>query len=418
MHTTGEVVLDSAQRGNGIRHQDEDDTAGARNDDSSSSPAADCQTLFEENEQEDDVRLQSPSIGQHLREDIETSLDQLQQQARPVNDHDSVPPSAANSFSKVSGERPSFDDLLRLLIAEDLHIKSREQSEKVGGLIKIEYEKRGKCDKDIFNPFKRDLNRFKPAAKQTKACLFGGTSIDGMKYDHRRGHTDTMDAGKNTAKHAMNYKKTYLFLYNLMMFVMFLMVHMILTIKGLTGKIDDESLQGIALLIKLLTYTQLLESIHPILGLVPGGPWMPFLQVIGRLLVNFFLTNPEIRLNSWPYAHYLFIVWSSIEIFRYSFYALRVFNVEIYPITWARYTLFMPLYPMGGFCEAQIVLATVNYYEKMSAYSLELPNSANFSFSLTSFLRFYTFALLGPSIFYLMKYMWSQRRKQLKEKLA
>lgn len=238
-----------------------------------------------------------------------------------------------------------------------------------------------------------------------------------MKFDRREQQT-SMDAGKNTVKHASNYKKTYLFLYNLMMFVMFLMVNLILLIKGLTGSMDDDSVRGAALIVKILTYTQLLETIHPILGLVPGGPFMPFLQVIGRIFVNHFLTDPTIRLSSAPYAHYLFIVWSSIEIFRYSFYALRVFNVEIHAITWCRYTLFMPLYPMGGFCEAQIVLATVNEYEKTGAYSISLPNAYNFSFSLPTFLRVYVFLLLWPSILYLMRYMWSQRCKQLKAKLA
>jgi very-long-chain (3R)-3-hydroxyacyl-CoA dehydratase len=238
-----------------------------------------------------------------------------------------------------------------------------------------------------------------------------------MKPD-RREQQKSMDAGKNTVKHASNYRKTYLFLYNLMMFVMFLMVNLIALIKGLTGSMDDDSVRGAAFIIKILTYTQLLETVHPILGLVPGGPMMPFLQVIGRLLVNHFLTDPTIRMNSAPYAHYLFIVWSSIEIFRYSFYALRVFNVDIYPLTWCRYTLFMPLYPMGGFCEAQIVLATAKEYEKSGAFSIELPNASNFSFSMPTFLRAYAFVLLAPSIMYLMRYMWSQRCKQLKVKLS
>lgn len=238
-----------------------------------------------------------------------------------------------------------------------------------------------------------------------------------MKFNRSKQQT-SMDVGKNTVKHASNYKKTYLFLYNLMMFVMFLMVNLILLIKGLTGSMDDDSVRGAAFIVKLLTYTQLLETIHPILGLVPGGPFMPFMQVIGRLFVNHFLNDPAIRLNSAPYAHYLFIVWSSIEIFRYSFYALRVFNVEIYAITWCRYTLFMPLYPMGGFCEAQIVLATANECEKTGAYSISLPNASNFSFNLPIFLKVYAFLLLGPSIMYLMRYMWSQRCKQLKAKLA
>lgn len=146
---------------------------------------------------------------------------------------------------------------------------------------------------------------------------------------------------------------------------------------------------------------------------------MPFLQVSGRLLVNTFLTHPEIRLDSAPYAHYLFMVWSSIEIFRYSFYALRVFKVDIYFLTWCRYTLFIPLYPMGGFCESMVVLSTIKYIEKTGAYTVDLPNRLNMSFSPVLVLKTHVYLLLGPSIYYLMRYMWKQRCKQLsKEKAA
>lgn len=254
---------------------------------------------------------------------------------------------------------------------------------------------------DIFNPFNKPLNK----------------RYRNMKYDYRR-ETSAVDNSKNTSRCALDMKKTYLFCYNLAMFIVFLMAHLVLLIKIVSGTIDDDSVKGVANIIKWLTITQLLESIHPMLGLVPGGPFMPFLQVIGRLIVNHFLTTPEIRIGSAPYAHYLFVVWSCIEIFRYSFYALRVFKVDIYPLTWCRYSLFAPLYPMGGFCESMVILSTIRHIEKTGAYSISLPNAANISFHMPTFLRIYIFLLLGPSIFYLMKYMSSQRRKQLKEKVA
>lgn len=256
---------------------------------------------------------------------------------------------------------------------------------------------------DIFNPFnKKALTKSKSSS---------------MKYDYRK-ETPTMDTSKNTAKHALDYKKTYLFLYNLVMYIVFLKVWLVLAIKVISGTIDDDIVQGAAFIVKILTYTQLMETIHPMLGLVPGGPLMPFTQAFGRLLVNHFLSEPTIRVDSAPYAHYLLLVWSSIEIFRYSFYALRVFKVNIYPLTWCRYSLFLPLYPMGGFCESMVLLSTIKYYEKTGQYSLSLPNSANISFSLPIMLRIYIFLLLGPTIYHLMKYMWRQRGKQLKEKVA
>lgn len=201
-----------------------------------------------------------------------------------------------------------------------------------------------------------------------------------------------------------------------MMFIMFLKVNIVLIIKLSNKTIDDEILQGAAFIVRLLTYTQLLETIHPMLGLVPGGPLMPFTQVVGRILVNYFLTYTDIRLDSAPYAHYLLIVWSSIEIFRYPLYALKVFNVRVYPLTWCRYTLFLPLYPMGGFFESMIILSTISRYEKTGEFSLNLPNQANISFSLPIFLKIYTYLVLGPTIYILMKYMWRQRSKQLKQK--
>lgn len=261
----------------------------------------------------------------------------------------------------------------------------------------------------LSNIFKRNIDSSNPIEKLADSRK--------MKHDHRK-DTVAMANSKNIAKHALDAKKTYLFLYNLVMFIMFLKVYIVLLIKGISGTVDDDIVQGAAFIIKVLTYTQLLESIHPMLGLVPGGPLMPFTQVIGRLLVNHFLSEPEIRLDSAPYAHYLFVVWSSIEIFRYSFYALRVFKVNIYPLTWCRYTLFLPLYPCGGFCESMVIFSTIKFYEKTGGYSITLPNSANISFSLPVALKIYTFLLLGPTIYSLMKYMWRQRCKQLKDKVA
>lgn len=314
----------------------------------------------------------------------------------------------------------------------------KQQPVKTG---RIEYPE---YNSEIFNPFRKTSHNLKLKSvkkrntnnsnnKETNDKSINSnrhcSDNDKMKYDYRREATrsasdgagaSSIDSGRNTARHALDYKKTYLFLYNVLLFVMFLMVNMILTIKVISGTIDDDSVNGAAHIIKLLTYTQLLESIHPILGLVPGGPMMPLLQVFGRIVVNIFLTDPVIRISSAPYAHYLFIVWSCIEIFRYSFYALRVFRVEIYPITWCRYTLFMPLYPMGGFCEARVIMSTIEQYGKSGTYSVGLPNAANISFNLPIFLKFYIYFLLAPSIYYLMTYMWSQRCKQLnrKEKLA
>ena len=212
--------------------------------------------------------------------------------------------------------------------------------------------------------------------------------------------------------------KVYLTAYNIIMFVAFSGVFITLIRDQFISKPSEtRSLSKSTTTIRILTYTQLLEVVHPMLGLVPGGAFLPFMQVFGRMVVNQMLVDRTICSNSAPFVNYLFMVWSSIEIFRYSFYALRLIKVDIYPITWARYTLFLPLYPMGGFCESQVVLAAVKQFEKTGAYSLSLPNPANISFHSPSFLKFYVYVLLGPGVLHLMRYMWSQRNKQLKVKV-
>lgn len=264
--------------------------------------------------------------------------------------------------------------------------------------------------------YKNLIDIFGKKEKDTCPSDTNPSKKNSMKYDHRK-DTQTSVGSKNTVRTAPDYKRTYLFLYNLVMFIMFLKVCIILIIKGVSGTIDDDTITGAAFLIKLLTYTQLLETIHPMLGLVPGGPLMPLIQTTGRLVVGFFLSDPDIRISSSPYAYALLLVWSSVEIFRYPFYALRVFDIDIYSLTWCRYSLFIPLYPMGAICEAMVVVATIRHYDKTGSYRLDLPNSANISLSLTTILWIYI-PLLIVMICNLMRHMWSQRCRQLKEKTS
>ena len=39
--------------------------------------------------------------------------------------------------------------------------------------------------------------------------------------------------------------------------------------------------------------------------------------------------------------------WSITEVVRYLFYALNLLGVEVYPVKWLRYSMFVVLYPLG-----------------------------------------------------------------------
>lgn len=359
--------------------------------------------IKKENQQTNWPRLTKQSIKlPWLRVDFDRYEGDSSDENFEDNSEDNYADDDENDKSTIGGKEESLNELYK---------KIQEETEQTGDPKDIS----NSWSKSLDKIFKNNTNNFDIFNPFNKRSLYKSKSSN-MKYDYRKEATTT-SKGKNTAKHSLSFRNTYLFLYNLCMFVLFLKVFIVLCIKVLTNTIDDDYVQGAAFIIKMLTFTQLLETVHPMLGLVPGGPLMPFIQVVGRLLVNYFLTESSIRIDSAPYAHYLFVVWSSIEIFRYSFYALRVFRIEVYALTWCRYTLFLPLYPMGGLCESMVLLSTIRYYEKTGQFSLDLPNSANISLSLPILLRIYIFVLLGPTIYSLMKYMWKQRCKQLKEKV-
>lgn len=63
------------------------------------------------------------------------------------------------------------------------------------------------------------------------------------------------------------------------------------------------------------------------------------------------------------HAHPLFatmlLAWSVTESIRYPFYALALFDIEVYALNWLRYNTFLVLYPLGASSEAFLALSTV-----------------------------------------------------------
>lgn len=207
--------------------------------------------------------------------------------------------------------------------------------------------------------------------------------------------------------------QTYLLIYNIVYSLLFIGVNLTLCTKFLTGKLNNDFVLSLAIVVKWMTYFQYIEVIHPILGLTPGGFMMPFLQTFGRSLNITFLCNPIILQNAGVFGPWLLFVWSAVECIRYPFYVLKIFNIDIYPITWLRYTIFMPLYPAGGLCEFMVFRSAIQEYERTGAMSYQLPNALNLSLALPTFLKIHIYLVLGPAIFKLMKHMSAQRVKVL-----
>ncbi|XP_030342883.1 very-long-chain (3R)-3-hydroxyacyl-CoA dehydratase 2 isoform X2 [Strigops habroptila] len=166
----------------------------------------------------------------------------------------------------------------------------------------------------------------------------------------------------------------------------------------------------------------LLEILHCAFGIVPSSVVLTAFQVMSRVFLTWAVTHSvkELPLSClctampgcsllplsrkiFPlsFIHFscmqaqvqtedsvlLFVVaWTITEIIRYSFYTFSLLNHLPYLIKWARYTLFIVLYPMGVSGELLTIYAALPFVRQSGLYSISLPNKYNFSFDYYTFL--------------------------------
>ncbi|XP_035232456.1 very-long-chain (3R)-3-hydroxyacyl-CoA dehydratase-like [Stegodyphus dumicola] len=160
-------------------------------------------------------------------------------------------------------------------------------------------------------------------------------------------------------------------------------------------------------------FFQILEVIHPLLGYTSGSTLPPFLQVFGRMFMLVGMIHSEPRIQSKPVIFYLLSIYALSEVIRYPYYMLRVYNVNVSFITWLRYTIWIPLYPLGFLCEGIIILRNIPYFEESKRFSVFLPNKWNISFYFPTVMRLYLLFGLFPLLYFMMTYMYRQRVKIL-----
>lgn len=83
-----------------------------------------------------------------------------------------------------------------------------------------------------------------------------------------------------------------------------------------------------------------------------------------------------------------------------------------YPLLWARYSLFIVLYPLGVASEMTMAYLALPTIRKERPWSFSMPNSVNFAFDYYIFC-FIAIACYIPGLPDLYKHMLKQRRKVL-----
>ncbi|KPJ03100.1 3-hydroxyacyl-CoA dehydratase [Papilio xuthus] len=216
-----------------------------------------------------------------------------------------------------------------------------------------------------------------------------------------------------------DFKKVYLIVYNLFQFIGFTNVLAVMGVRY--AKLEYESVtdtyEHVGSAMKFLQLMQYLEVMHPMFGYTKGGVLVPFLQTSGRAFVLFVMIEAEPRMQTKPVVFYLFLIWGLIEVVRYPFYITQIYKKEIYLLTWLRYTLWIPLYPLGILCESIVILRNIPYFEETQKFSVSMPNEWNFAFHLPSLMRVYLLVLTFPGMFFVMSHMHKLRTVKLKPKV-
>ncbi|XP_048507005.1 very-long-chain (3R)-3-hydroxyacyl-CoA dehydratase isoform X2 [Athalia rosae] len=212
-----------------------------------------------------------------------------------------------------------------------------------------------------------------------------------------------------------DFKKVYLVLYNLCQFVGF---SYILAVMGIRYSRDGpDSMMGtyeaVGTAMKFVQLLQFLEVMHPLFGYTKGGFSTALFQVGGRAIILFCMIESEHRMQTKPVVFYVFLVWSTVEIVRYPYYLTQLFKTEFSFLTWLRYTIWMPLYPLGFLCEGIIVLRNIPYFEETNKFTVALPNEWNFAFHFPSAMRIYLLLLCLPGMYTMMSHMNRVRYQKL-----
>jgi very-long-chain (3R)-3-hydroxyacyl-CoA dehydratase len=111
-----------------------------------------------------------------------------------------------------------------------------------------------------------------------------------------------------------------------------------------------------------------------------------------------------------PMMALCFAAWALVEPPRYLFYMVKQLGYEpIYALKWLRYSLFIPLYPLGIAGE---VGCLVYAFPEASRLDVDLPNQFNLVYSHAVMLGFLALLYL-PGAPFMVLHMMKERRKQL-----
>uniref|UniRef100_A0A672J3J4 Very-long-chain (3R)-3-hydroxyacyl-CoA dehydratase n=1 Tax=Salarias fasciatus TaxID=181472 RepID=A0A672J3J4_SALFA len=212
-------------------------------------------------------------------------------------------------------------------------------------------------------------------------------------------------------------KTGYLFVYNLVQFLgyswMFINMTVRLVIFGKDSFYDTfHTMSDVMYFCQALSFVEILNVA---LGIVhsPIGPTVG--QVLGRNFFLFIIFGSLEQMHRQPVVFFVFYLWSFIELVRYPFYMLGCINVDWKPLTWLRYSIWIPLYPLGVLSELAGVIQSIPIFDETRLFSIPLPEAIGTSLSFSCLLYPYV-AVMFVGLYFNMRHLYKQRQKRLSTK--
>ncbi|XP_040018732.2 very-long-chain (3R)-3-hydroxyacyl-CoA dehydratase [Gasterosteus aculeatus] len=238
-----------------------------------------------------------------------------------------------------------------------------------------------------------------------------------MEIREKEEKKEEMKTPRHEERGFISLKRGLLFAYNLVQFLGFSWIFVNMTVRLFIFGRDSVS-DTFHTISDVMFFCQILaavEVLNAAFGFVRTGVTPTLIQVVGRNFILFIIFGAVEEMQHQPVVFFVFYLWSAIEIFRYPFYMLGCFNTEWKTLTWLRYTIWIPLYPLGVLAEAVAVIQSIPIFDKTKLFSIPLPKAVGTSVSFSCVLYVYL-GLMFLGLFINFRHLYKQRTRRFRTK--
>ncbi|XP_071354349.1 very-long-chain (3R)-3-hydroxyacyl-CoA dehydratase [Trachinotus anak] len=238
-----------------------------------------------------------------------------------------------------------------------------------------------------------------------------------MEIREKEEKKNRLKASRHKDEGFVSLKTGFLFIYNLVQFLGFSWIFVNMTVRlfifGQDSLYDTfHTISDVMFFCQILATVEVLNAAF---GVVRTGVVPTLIQVVGRNFILFIIFGSLEEMHHQPVVFFVFYLWSAIEIFRYPFYMLGCFNTEWKTLTWLRYTIWIPLYPLGVLAEAVAVVQSIPIFYETKLFSIPLPKAIGTAISFSYILHIYL-VLMFLGLFINFRHLYKQRKRRFRTK--